>query len=411
MSGHLASMLLGSKLRIVGTLVLAVAVVVGGGVAAGLLGAPAVEGVENSFGAVNDSTTVIHTDLVVSNPNPVGVSLGGVTVSYDVWMNDVKMAEGSKEGVAIGSGNSTLSFETTMRNERISAWWRSHVSNGEQSDVTVDATAESSTLGRSADAPNVTRSVDTDMLSQFNSSETREVNANSPIVSDPVLYINETNASWGEVNESVTPLKLRFVVYNPKSYPITVSKLGYDISMNDVAVGNGTTESGYVVPPKSTKTIEATTYIRNERLDEWWVTHLERNQVTDLRIDFAAQFEVSGGQTVEVPLDPLTYEKTIETDIFGTKNASAPNDTAANGTETATPTDERTTDASTTTDADATETTADSGGLLGDDSTESTAETTTSTPTETAAPTPTETSTATGTATTTGDGLFALSES
>ncbi|SFG05892.1 LEA14-like dessication related protein [Halopelagius inordinatus] len=403
MSGHIAALLVGSKLRTVGVVVLALGVVAGGGVAVGVLGTPSVGDVENRFGAVNDSTTTIHTDLVVSNPNPVGVSLGGVTVSYDVRMNGVKMAEGSKAGVAVESGESTLSAETEMRNERISTWWRSHVENGEHSEVSVDATVRSSTLGRAADAPNVTRSVDTEMLAAFNSSETREVNANAPVVSDPVMYVNRTNASWGDVDESVTPLELRFVVYNPKPYPVTVSKLGYDIAMNDVAVGNGTTESEYVVAPKSTKTIEATTYVRNERLDEWWVTHLERNQVTDLRIDFAAQFDVGGGRTVDVPLDPLTYEETIETDIFGTKNGTAPtNGTDSGESETTTPADEETAEPPETTTA------ADSGGLLGGDSPDS--EERTATPAETTAPTPTATTTPAETddRTTTDDGLFAL---
>jgi hypothetical protein len=108
--------------------------------------------------------------------------------------------------------------------------------------------------------------------------------------------------------------------------------------MNDIAVGDGATESEYVIPPKSTATIEATAAIRNDRIDEWWVTHLERNQVTDLRIDFAARLELAE-TTVRVPLDPLTYNTVIETDIFGTKPTDAPDGNGSeNGTATATPT-------------------------------------------------------------------------
>ncbi|MFD1599448.1 LEA type 2 family protein [Halobellus rarus] len=316
----------GGRLRTVLLVLVAAGLLGGGAFAAGVLGVPSVAGVENSFGPVDENTTVVETDLTVSNPNPIGVSLGGVTVDYDVLLNDVSLANGSKEGVAVGAGNSTLGFTTAADNERIPPWWVSHVRNGEETTVTVDTSVTSETVGRTVDPPNVTRQIETDLLSQFNSTETRPIDADQPLVSDPVLYVNETSARWGEVTESRTAMELTFVVYNPKPYPIAVSELGYDVTMNDVAVGEGATESEYVVPPKSTATVEATAYIRNERLDDWWVTHLERNQVTDLRIDFSARLDLAE-TTVSVPLDPLTYTTTIETDIFGTK----PTDGAGSG--------------------------------------------------------------------------------
>ncbi|WP_144901569.1 LEA type 2 family protein [Halobellus captivus] len=309
---------LGGRARTVVAAVVVVGLLGGGAFAAGVVGVPSVAGVENSFGPVNETTTVIETNLTVSNPNPIGASLGGLTVDYDVLMNDVSLASGSKAGVSVGSGNSTLNFTTAADNGQIPPWWVSHVRNDEQTTVTVDTAVTSGTLGRTIDPPNVTRQVETDLLSQFNSTETREVDANRALVSDPVLYINETSAQWGDVTNSRTGMDLTFVVYNPKSYPIAVSELGYNITMNEVAVGEGSTESEYVVPPKSTETIEATVYINNENIDDWWVTHLERNQVTDLKIDFDARLNLAD-TTVDVPLNSLTYTTEIETDIFGTK--------------------------------------------------------------------------------------------
>ena len=412
MSGQIASVLLRSRLGVAATAVALLVVLGGALVAAGVVGAPSVSGVENRFGDVTNETTTIETTVAVSNPTPLGLRLGGVTVTYDVRMNDVRIAGGEKSGVAVETGNATVNATTRMRNERIVPWWRSHVRNGEHTVVTVDPAVRSSTLGRTFDAPNVTREVDTDMLSQFNSTETRPVNADAPVVSDPVLYVNETSARWGAVNESVTPLHLRFVVYNPKPYPVTVSRLGYDISMNDVAVGDGTSESGHVIPPESAETIETTTYVRNDRLDEWWVSHLERNQVTDLRIDFHARLDLSG-QTVRVPLDAVTYTETVETDFFGTKPTT--NETggedgeSADAETTATPTASE----SATTTAAPTE--SDDGGLLGDGtetpadaggSTDTATSTPTATPTTVPLPPASETAADDGTATTTDDGLL-----
>lgn len=129
----------------VGTLKMVVATVglvvasVGGAFALSVVGAPSVQGVENRFGDVTDRTAVVETDLLVQNPNPIGVQLGGTTVNYTVAMNDVDIASGSKEGLEVESGDSTVNVTTRMQNTKIPNWWYTHVSNGEMTNVTVDA--------------------------------------------------------------------------------------------------------------------------------------------------------------------------------------------------------------------------------------------------------------------------------
>jgi LEA14-like dessication related protein len=382
----LRSTLAGSRRRVAAAVAVVLLVAVAAAFAAGLLGTPSVAGVENRFGGVNETATVVESNLTVTNPNPVGASLGGLTVDYAVEMNGIRMATGSKEGVSLSTGRSRLPLTTTVANERIPTWWVSHVRNDEETTLTVDAAVHSSTAGASFGAPKVERSVDTDLLSQFDSTETRPVNASSAVASDPVLYVNETRAAWGDVTANATELDVTFVVYNPKPYPVGTTEIGYDIGMNGVALGEGATESGVVIPPGETRTVETTTRIRNGNLDEWWVTHIERNQVSELRIDFSARLDLRA-TTVEVPLSALTYTKTVETDVFGTKSG-------ANGTRTATPTPgesgERTAEATATPTPTATATptptatATDDGGLLGEE--EGTA---TPTPTPTATPTPT----------------------
>lgn len=164
------------------------------------------------------------------------------------------------------------------------------------------------------------RTIETDLLSQFNSTETRPVDADQPLVSDPVLYINETRGAWdqGNLTQSETPLNLAFDVYNPKPYPYTIIKVGYTIRMNDVTVGEGETDRGYVLGPDEETTLDANTAIWNENLDRWWVTHLQRSQQTDLYIDFYLVLE-AGGEQFRVDLDSIDCQQEIETDIFGNK--------------------------------------------------------------------------------------------
>jgi len=360
-----------------------VAVVVLAGIAFFFFSQPTVAGVDNRFGDVNETTTVIESDLQVRNPNPIGANLGGLTVDYAIDLNGIRMATGTKKGVAIPQGRSSIPMTTTLANERIPTWWVSHIRNDERTTLAVNADVHSSTLGASFGAPKVSREIETDIISAFNSTESRPVGS-SP-TGGPVLVIRETSAQWGEVSATETNIDMRFVIHNPNSYAVPVSELSYRATMNDIEMGNGTTEDQGVIPPGGTRTIEATTTLNNQHIDEWWVSHLQNDQVTDLRIDFAARVELPTG-TVEIPLDALTYTRTIETDIFD--NKAGDGSSGAGGERgTATP-------AETTTP---TPTPSDGGLLDGGD--------------ETATPTPTETpsddeSTPTPTPTPTDDGLL-----
>jgi LEA14-like dessication related protein len=315
----IVSALTAGKLRIALVGALVVAAAVGGAFALGVLGVPSVAAVNNSFGDVTNETTVVETDLVVSNPNPIGVGLDGVSVNYTVSMNDVEMARGGREGVSVASGNSSIALETDLANDAIPPWWTSHVRNDERTTVAIDATVTSDLLGRSADLTR-TREIQTDLIGAFTSDETRPVNADAPLVDDPVLYVNETRGRWGTVSDAETPIEMEFDVYNPNLEPYVVTEIGYDVTMNGVEMGSGSTEEEYVIPSYGSETVALTAALRNERLDDWWVTHLDESvnghQVSDLRIEFYAVVELPSGEELTVPLDALTYEETVETDIF-----------------------------------------------------------------------------------------------
>jgi LEA14-like dessication related protein len=307
-------------------LVVLIAVVIGAGLATGVLGAPGVEGIDNRFGSVNETATMIETNVTVDNPNPIGISLGGVSIDYGVYMNDVPMASGQKEGISVGTGESNVALRTRLDNQRIPDWWVTHVRNGEQTTMAVNGTVSSSLLGQSTEIPPVEREISTDIDAALDNEETRPINADQTLVSNPVLYLNETSGSWGEVTNDTTEIEMTFVVYNPKSYAVPVSELGYNMTMNSVAVGSGQSEGTTVIEPGTTETITTTTHMRNERLDEWWVSHVENDQVTDLEIAFSARIDLSnagvaGADPVEVPLD--TVEHRFETDVFGNKDDDA----------------------------------------------------------------------------------------
>lgn len=350
--------LFGSKLRVGAVVVVGLVGLVVAAYLLGFLGVPSVTGAENRFGETNESTTVVETELGVRNPNPVGTGFLDVSADYEVAMNNITMATGGKSGISAPPGESTVTTRSYLRNERIPRWWASHIQNDERTQVRIDASIRSGLVGQSFAVPQE-RTIETDLLSSFNSTETREVNANRPLVSDPVLYVNRTAGQWGDVTNESTPIVLDFYVYNPKSYAIPVSQIDYRVNMNEITVGEGTNTREYVLPPGELTRVRTVTTIDNSNLDEWWVSHIQRDQVTDLRISFNATVEV-GGTSIEVPMDRFTYTETIETDIFGTKNATDAGGTDGDGT---------TGGEGTSTDGDGESgggTTTDDGGILDD---------------------------------------------
>jgi len=365
---------------------------VGGAFALGVVGAPSVVGVENRFGEVTNETTTIDSDLTVRNPNPVGVTLGGVTIDYGVSMNDVSMANGSKEGVSVGTGNTSVPFTTVLDNSRTPAWWVSHVSNGEHTDLRVDATATSSLAERSY-STQVSRDVNTSVIEAFRTDEPKPLNASSPVVSDPVLILERTEAEWGTVNEERTEVEMTLHLRNPKPYPIPVSEIGYDIYMNNITMGSGEAARTTTIAPGETVAVEATTVIRTGKLDEWWVSHLRQNQATDLRMPFYLVIDLSNGGGGEHRIELDSYERTIETDVFGTKPAAGGADTGSNGSD----------DGGESNDGTATDTPTGTTTEPGtpDDNADGD-----STPTATPSSTPTATPTSTPEGTTTDDGVL-----
>jgi len=131
---------------------------VGGAYALGVVGTPTVESAENRFTAVSAQTTTVETTLAVNNPNPIGVRLGGLSINYTVYMNDVAIADGSKQGIELERGNATVNFTTRMRNDRIPPWWVSHIRNGEQyrldlDEIDYETTIETDMFGNKAEYP------------------------------------------------------------------------------------------------------------------------------------------------------------------------------------------------------------------------------------------------------------------
>jgi LEA14-like dessication related protein len=283
---------------------------VGAAISTGVLSPqpPTVESIENEWGEISEERTGIQTNVVVDNPNDVGVP-GVAGVSYDVSMNDVTVAEGSSGGVSLSPGRNEMTIRTHIDNERIPAWWATHINNGERTTVSVDPSVNAAFLSKGLPAQE--RTFETDMLSSFETDSRQAVEVND----QTVLAVEETSASWGTATENETPLRFAGTVSNPNGAPVEFSKIGYQVSMNDVTVAEGTTGEPVEIAPRSTDTVRVNATLDNRKLDEWWVSHLRNDETTTLDVSVFAVHETDSG-TERVPLPFLSERVEFETDIL-----------------------------------------------------------------------------------------------
>ncbi|MFB6166605.1 MAG: LEA type 2 family protein [Haloarculaceae archaeon] len=313
-----------SPVRALAAVLIALAVVgllVGTASATGVLGVPSVVDVDNHFAGANASATVVSSNLTVTNPNPIPLSLAGADVSHAVYMNGIRMGSGSRTGLYLPSDNSTVRVRTTLRNDRIPRWWVTHVRNGEHTNLTVRGTVTSTVLDRSVSRRIAHRSIDTNVISVFETNRTVPVNASVPGVSNPVLYVNRTRAHWGTVTRNRTVVRANLTVTNPHSYAVPIDNVTYGVTMNGVEVGNGSTRNLSAIPPKTTTNVSARFVVDNRKLDDWWVTHVRNDQTTTARFDYAVRVDLSQFGRGSRTFSPPPIERTFHTDIFGEDSA------------------------------------------------------------------------------------------
>ncbi|SER27279.1 LEA type 2 family protein [Natrinema salaciae] len=281
---------------------------------------PQVESVDSEWGTVTSDRTEVETRVGVDNPRLLRIGDGAADLSYTVSLNGIEVAAERDQRVAVGGRESELTVSTWIDNDEIPAWWASHVNRNETTTVRIepDVVVEYAGVRLPAERWTRTRTVRTDLLEPLRTNRSRDVQAGGRTL----VVVEETTAQWGTATPNRSPIDATATVTNPTSIPIPIAKIRYTVQLNDVVVGQGVAGERTVVPPDSTRPIEAGAAIDNTRLDEWWVTHLRNNETSTLTVDFTATLEY-GGLEQDVPLDALSYERTFRTDILGSADTDA----------------------------------------------------------------------------------------
>ena len=313
-----------------------VGILLGGLFAAGVVGLPDAGLEDNAWGEVDDERIEVVTTVWIDNPNP-GLSAGDAAVDYALALNDVRLAEGSKTGIDVPAGNQTATFHTDLSYERLPAWWVTHIENDEVSDLAVEARTHVS-VGPLSGAPTATHTdtVETDLeeLIADSLAEMEGEHTASPIDLDdglitetvePRIVIEDSDAEWGAVTEDETELHATFRVHNPNPYPLATPAFTGDLELNDVPVAAWDAHDAEVLEgpddavilPGETEEITFAITLDNDRVAEWFASHVDAGERSD--VAFTAQLAVSvNGHTVTVPADGeavrCTYE--MRTAIF-----------------------------------------------------------------------------------------------
>ena len=253
------------------------------------IGKPEIREIKHEWGEITLSTTEIITKVRVYNPNPIPLPLKDIMT--EVYMNDIKMGEGSALKAEIkANSESTIVISTKLENGRIPEWWVSHVKNNEKSKMTVKGYLVFDLKVTEFKYPiELSNPIETNILDGLSSDEPEEVGV-GPIK----LTIESKKTYWGDVNEEYTEMITLAKIRNDNLIPIPITKFYYSVEMNGIKLAEGVNNVRTVIEPKSDVTLTLVTKLDNKMLDEWWISHIKNGERTKVKITIQPFVEIAG---------------------------------------------------------------------------------------------------------------------
>lgn len=272
------------------------------------LGKPEIRGVSYSFGNITDDYTEIETFIDVYNPNPVAIPLKDVKT--EIYMNRIKMGEGSAEKSEIAANSlSKIILSTKIENEKIPEWWASHLMNGERTEMLIKANLIFDLKLFEFSYPmEKSEIIQTNLLSKFSIESPQKIK-----VGPLGLTLKSMSASWGEITNESSELILRARIQNENQFDVRFRFEG-NLTMNGIEVAKGGSEEQIVLPAQRESEVEMRIRINNMLLDDWWSTHIRNGERTNLSLMLNLIFEY-GGKEYRFNVKAMTSE--LRTSFIG----------------------------------------------------------------------------------------------
>lgn len=238
-------------------------------------GSASIEVTNSQWGEVTEDSIGVESEVAVNNPRTSFQS----QINYAVSMNGYQMVSGGTDETTIESGQSTVEVSSQISRENIPNWWISHIENGEQSTMEIQASGEFS-KGPFSTNPSTssTRTFQTEMMESFRSSLTN-LEGSMPLDN---IEIEDTSAEWGEVTETRTEIAMTITVQNNMDYPVPITDISGTSTMGDTRLLNwGSTQERYLIRPQQSREITISAYINNRKVDDWFASHVSNGETTD----------------------------------------------------------------------------------------------------------------------------------
>lgn len=285
--------------------------------------------VTNEWGEVTDRYSEIRTRVVLDGASLVDVYIDSVGLRYEASMNGVRVARSEKKGVSLNRRNTTIHLSARIGRESLLEWWQTHVNNNESTrlvirpHLTVDLPSvdlstidfagvlpsRTSVNSVSVETPNYVNDFTTSIADSVRTRETMRIKA----FGKTVFAVEDVDAGWGTADDEKTPLDVTVGVRNPNPVSVGFEDLRYTVTMNGIDVGQGTVDD-FVLPARGEKTVESRAVLRNERIADWWATHLRRDERTSTSISFDGTVRALGFSR---EIGGRSYTDSFETDLFG----------------------------------------------------------------------------------------------
>lgn len=286
---------------------------------------------KGDWGEIENNTVNVISSVYVYNPNSFGLNLSNVNVSYKLKMNDILLAQGNKSGVAIPEEeNKTIELVSRLQAGNVPDWWASHLQNGESSElevpVQIDVKAFSRNFSFSTTAH--TDTIQTDIDSQLNKAFSN-VEGNyswsptSTEIGETRIVVDDVSAYWGDVSREETNLMIDMSIKNPNSYPIPVPQFTGGLNMNsirlaewdanNVEIANAADDA--MIQPGETQEVTVKAAMDNDKIDDWFLSHVEKDERTDASTEIKFAFDVAD-QKLTFPQDGMKCDFSFRTAIL-----------------------------------------------------------------------------------------------
>lgn len=270
---------------------------------------PVVQSVESEFGGVSTTATDVETEVVVTNPNNQSFP-GAASLDYEIYMNSVRVADGSEGGIGLEPGRNEVGFTAKLDNGEIPAWWVTHVNSGERTVVSTRASV--GVAGFGASLPPQNRSIETALLDAF----AGEGSSTVTVSDSEIMTVSNQRAAWGAADAERTPIAFSVDLANVHDRPVRLDGTEYRIVMNNVTVGEGRTNDSIVLEPGESDSFTANAALSTPRMEQWWVSHLRNDQATELRVEVYGLVR-NDGERKRVPLNVFDRRLEFRTDFLG----------------------------------------------------------------------------------------------